>query len=90
MSALERMVVNQRRDERRSRGDNMVPSVWRGTVMADREGDGLYVVIPRLTGDEWHGPLEYVGERPAVRDRVVLLAVEGRRDDFIISGVISR
>lgn len=65
--------------------------MWRARVLYVREvasesgvPAGVYVQVPRLTGDEIHGPLPWVGSQPAEGDRVLVAAVEGRRDDLMI------
>lgn len=45
-------------------------------------------MIPRLTGDEVHGPVPWVGVRPAEGDRVLVAAVEGRMTDLMVLGRI--
>ncbi|GAA1812323.1 hypothetical protein [Nesterenkonia flava] len=90
MSAISRATQAARQSRRTESGESRIPAVWRAqvSVVRDRDEDdhraGVYVVIPRLTGQAHHGPLPWVGVAPSVGDRVLVAAVEGRKDDFIV------
>ena len=90
-TALRNIVLAGRETHRTERGANRIPAVWRGTVVFIRSEDsasgaraGVYVRVPRLLKDQTLGPLPVVGTVPSVGDRVLVVAIEGRRDQLII------
>lgn len=68
----------------------MIPTGWRG-FCARSDDQGVYVVVPRLMGEEWVGPVQWLaGAQPVVGDQVLVVAVEGRKDDLVVVGVLTR
>lgn len=69
-----------------------LPGVVRGRITQSGAVAGSYkVTVPRIHGADELGPFEAVASCGALvaGDRVVLGAVEGRVDDFIILGKLS-
>lgn len=71
------------------RGENRIPGVWRARVVYVRNVGGasragVYVTVPNFTQGEIHGPVQVVGDTPAEGDLVVAVAVEGRKNDWIV------
>ena len=96
MTAISRITQAGRRAQKADVIGDRVPAVWRGTVERVRDVDapsglraGVYVIVPRLTGDEVHGPVPWVGEQPAQDDQVLVAAIEGRMTDLIVLGRIN-
>lgn len=65
--------------------------VWRGVVTAV-SGFGVWVRVPRLSGDLEYGPLDVVAPNdtamPVVSDPVLVGFVEGRQDELVVLGVV--
>lgn len=91
MSTIGRVTRASRQASRLTTGEDRIPAVWRAWVVYVRDTTaesgapaGVYVQVPRLTGDEIHGPLPWVGSQPAEGGRVLVAAVEGRKSDLLI------
>lgn len=91
MSAISRVTRAATETQRVDRGENRIPAVWRARVVYVRESTadcghrpGVYVTVPNFTRGEIHGPVQVVGDTPAEGDMVVAVAVEGRKNDWII------
>jgi hypothetical protein len=65
--------------------------VWRG-VVTSVSGFGVWVRVPRLSGDLEYGPLDVVAPNdtamPVVADPVLVGFVEGRQDELVVLGVV--
>ena len=65
--------------------------VWRAVVTAVT-GTGVWVTVPRLSGDLVYGPLDVVAPNevamPVVADPVLVGFVEGRQDELVVLGVV--
>lgn len=68
-----------------------LPGVMRGTVSAVQSDGRLWVTVPRISGSDSVGPLPtVVFPRPAVvGDGVLVQAVEGRREDLIVTALLA-
>lgn len=91
MTAISRLTRAASETQRVERGENRIPAVWRARVVYVRESTadcghrpGVYVTVPNFTRGEIHGPVQVVGDTPAEGDMVVAVAVEGRKNDWII------
>ena len=66
-----------------SGGRGVIPSLWRGQIV-EVYGDGrVSVVVPSLLGDE-NVQVACLYAGPAIGDRVIVGAIEGRTDDLIV------
>jgi hypothetical protein len=66
-----------------SSGRGAIPSIWRGSI-AEIYGDGFVAaLVPSLYGDQ-AVKVPCVVAGLAVGDRVLLAAIEGRRDDLVV------
>ena len=66
-----------------SSGRGAIPSIWRG-VIAETYADGtIAALVPSLYGDQAMR-MPCVVADPAVGDRVLIAAIEGRRDDLVV------
>ena len=65
--------------------------VWRAVVTAV-DGYGVWVRVPRLSGELEYGPLDVVipndTAMPVVADPVLVGFVEGRQDELVVLGVV--
>lgn len=91
MTAISRLTRAASETQRVERGENRIPTVWRARVVYIRytaadcgHQPGVYVTVPNFTQGEIHGPVQVVGDTPAEGDLVVAVAVEGRKNDWII------
>jgi len=66
-----------------SSGRGAIPSIWRGTIVEIYTDGTVAAVIPSLYGDQAiRMPCVVAGL--VVDDRVLVAAIEGRRDDLIV------
>jgi hypothetical protein len=66
-----------------SSGRGAIPSIWRGTISETYADGTVAVVVPSLYGDQAVRVPCVVAEL-APGDRVLIAAIEGRRDDLIV------
>ena len=68
---------------RQPSGRGAIPSIWRGEIV-EMYGDGrVAAVVPSLYGDQAVS-MPCVVAGLAVSDRVLIAAIEGRRDDLVV------
>ena len=73
--------LNQKKPSPSGRG--AIPSIWRGQVV-EISADGMIgAVVPSLYGDD-AVRVPTVVPGLAIGDRVLLAAIEGRRDDLVV------
>lgn len=61
--------------------------IWRATVVRVLGDGSVYVVVPRLTGQQPRGPyLTLVGLGLAEGDKVLVAYLEGSKDKLVILG----
>ncbi|MDZ5076728.1 hypothetical protein [Nesterenkonia sp. HG001] len=84
MSQISKITQASRAARRVESGADRVPAVWRARVVHSDDQGGVWVVVPRLTGDSWHGPVQVVGDQPDTGARVLAVAVEGRKGDMVV------
>lgn len=66
-----------------SSGRGAIPSIWRGSLVEIYDEHFVAAVVPSLYGDEAvRVPCVVAGL--AVGDRVLVAAIEGRRDDLVV------
>ena len=64
--------------------------VFRGQVVVAPQGrDGLWVVVPRLNGNEPMGPCQRIGASPATGTAVLVATVAGLKDDIVVLGALT-
>lgn len=64
-------------------GRAAIPSIWRGTIVEVYDANRVAAVVPSLYGTEAvRMPCVVAGL--AVDDRVLIAAIEGRRDDLVV------
>lgn len=81
MSAIYEAVSG--RTPRKASGQDAVPALWRGTVTEVRP-DGIWCTVPHLAGVHPLGPMPTAVPGLAVGARVIVAAIEGRKDDLIV------
>lgn len=82
MSAIYEAVSG--RDRRQaSGGQNAVPALWRGTVAYVR-AEGVFCTVPHLAGVHPLGPMPSAVPGLVEGARVIVAAIEGRRDDLMV------
>lgn len=90
MSAIGRATQAARKAQRMQTGEDRIPAAWRAEVTEITE-EGAWVMVPRLTGDARHGPVDRLENLfLAVGDRVLVLMVEGRKDSPVVVGKLAR
>jgi len=66
-----------------SSGRGAIPSIWRGTIVEVYADGRVAAVVPSLYGDQAiNMPCVVAGLDAG--DRVLLAAIEGRRDDLVV------
>lgn len=68
---------------RRAGGQDTVPALWRGTVV-EVTGAGFWCTVPHLAGVHPLGPMPSAVQGVQVGSRVIVAAIEGRKDDLLI------
>ncbi|QKY78974.1 hypothetical protein Jinkies_26 [Arthrobacter phage Jinkies] len=68
---------------RASSGRQQIPPIWRGTIVELYTDQTVAALVPSLYGDQAI-PMPCVVAGLAVGDRVLIAAIEGRRDDLIV------
>lgn len=72
-------------------GEFAYTGAFRGQVVAPPQGRaGLWVVVPRVNGNEPMGPCQWVGTgaAPASGAQVLVTTVAGVKDDIVVIGPI--
>ena len=64
-------------------GRGAIPSIWRGSIVETYADGTVAALVPSLYGDQAiRMPCVVAG--PVAGDRVLIAAIEGRRDDLIV------
>lgn len=68
---------------RSASGQGAIPALWRGTVSEVR-GTSIWCTVPHLAGPHQLGPMPTAVPGLAVGARVIIAAIEGRKDDLMV------